>query len=54
MKRARLNTTELIATAEATSVCATSEGTSASRAGWLKATTTPWNAVSPTKSPMFI
>ena len=42
-KRARLNITELIATAAARSVCVTSEGTRARRAGWLNATTTPWN-----------
>ena len=54
MNRAKLNTIELIATADARSVSATSDGTSASRAGWLNATTTPWKAVRATRSPMFI
>ncbi len=54
IKRARLKTTELIATADARSVCATSDGTRASRAGWLNATTTPWKAVRATRSPMFM
>ena len=40
-KRARLNTTELIATAAARSASGTSDGTSARRAGWLNATTNP-------------
>jgi hypothetical protein len=48
MKRARLKMIELIATAGPRSARGTSDGTSASRAGWLNATTMPWMAVSRT------
>jgi hypothetical protein len=49
-----LKTIELLATADARSVSATSDGTSASRAGWLNATTMPWKAVRATSMAMFI
>ena len=50
-KRARLNTAELIATAEGRSARGTRLGTSASRAGWLKPTTVPPNSASGEESP---
>jgi hypothetical protein len=49
-KRAALNTMLLIATAVASSGLGTRFGISASRAGWLKPITAPWNSTSASRS----